>query len=150
MKIDNLISELTSYSLSHGLIDALDSAYAVSRLMEVLSVSDYCPDDVTEPRELCEILSDICDFAYESGLIESNTVVYRDLFDTKVMGALMPRPSEVVAKFESLYDKIPEENLVELGKVPARYYSEILLHLTKATASSTEKEDPGITFMLPS
>ena len=108
MKIDNLISELVNYSLSHGLIDALDSAYAVSRLMEVLSVSDYCPDDVTEPRELCEILSDICDFAYESGLIESNTVVYRDLFDTKVMGALMPRPSEVVAKFESLYDKSPE------------------------------------------
>ena len=39
-----------------------------------------------------------------------------------------------------VYDKIPEENLVELGKVPARYYSEILLHLTKATASSTETD----------
>ena len=39
-----------------------------------------------------------------------------------------------------VYDKVPEENLVALGDVPARYYSEILLHLTKATASSTETD----------
>ena len=100
MKIDNVTLELVAYGLSCGLISEYDEAYTVGRIMEILNLSDYAPDAEPKSRELSDILSDICDYAFEVGLIENNSVVYRDLFDTKIMGALMPRPSEFIAKFE--------------------------------------------------
>ena len=103
-----LISELVEYATSHNLIEKDDRAYAVARLMELLHLSDYTPCDVKEERELSKILSDVCDFAYESGLIEGNGVVYRDLFDTAVMGVFVERPSGVNKKFYSLYEKDPK------------------------------------------
>ena len=109
MKIDNVIRELVSYGLSRALISEYDEAYTVGRIMEILGLADYAPDAEPTGRALLEILSDICDFAYDRGLIENNSVVYRDLFDTKIMGALMPRPSEFIAKFEELYEKSPED-----------------------------------------
>ena len=54
--------------------------------------------------ELEGILGRMCDYAFEKGLIAENGVVYRDLFDTKIMGMLMPRPSEVIRKFRELYE----------------------------------------------
>ena len=109
MKIDNLILELVSYGRSCGLISEYDEAYTVGRIMEILCLGDYTPDSQPKVRALSDILSDICDYAFEVGLIENNSVVYRDLFDTKIMGALMPRPSEFIAKFEELYEKCPED-----------------------------------------
>ncbi len=55
--------------------------------------------------ELEEILNRMCDYAYEKGFIAENGVVYRDLFDTKIMSMLLPRPSEVIRKFWELYEK---------------------------------------------
>ena len=108
MRIDNAVRELVLYALRTELIDRRDEAYATGRIMEVLGISDYAPDTVSDERALADILSDMCDFAFENGLIESNTVVYRDLFDTKIMGAITPRPSEVISRFESLYEESPE------------------------------------------
>ncbi len=58
-----------------------------------------------ESEELEAILGRMCDYACERGLIPQDSIVYRDLFDTKVMGLLMPRPSEVIGKFYKLYHK---------------------------------------------
>ncbi len=55
--------------------------------------------------ELEEILNRMCDYAYEKGFIAENGVVYRDLFDTKIMSMLLPRPSEVIRTFWELYEK---------------------------------------------
>ena len=60
--------------------------------------------DAALAAELEGILGRMCDYAYEHGLIAENGVVYRDLFDTKVMSMLMPRPSEVIRKFRELYE----------------------------------------------
>ena len=109
MRIDNAIRELVDYAVEKKLIEECDRAYSVGRIMEVLGVTDYAPTGASESRQLSDILSDMCDFAYEKGLIESNSVVYRDLFDTKIMGALTPRPSEVISRFEALYKNTPEE-----------------------------------------
>ena len=63
--------------------------------------------DVTiKPEELEAILNSMCDYAYDKGVITENSVVYRDLFDTKIMSMLLPRPSEVTARFHSLYDNV--------------------------------------------
>ncbi len=55
-----------------------------------------------------ENLRQILDYAYSQGLIEENTTLYRDLFDTKVMNCFVPRPSTVNAKFWELYKESPE------------------------------------------
>ncbi len=77
-------------------------------MLEVLKLSDFTPEAHTRVDALEEILGGICDYAVENGLCE-DSVVYRDLFDTSVMGQLTPRPSEVIRKFDALYAISPEE-----------------------------------------
>ncbi len=108
-EINTLISELVEYALKWNLIEEEDRAYAVSRILEILSLSEYEHREVLQERKIADILSDVCDFALESGVLESDGVVYRDLFDTKIMGALMDRPSNVNKKFYSLYETSPKE-----------------------------------------
>ncbi|MBQ8005553.1 MAG: UDP-glucose--hexose-1-phosphate uridylyltransferase, partial [Clostridia bacterium] len=115
--IDIQIKRLINYAKATGLIESSDIPYATNRLLEVLSIDDYSePDDSEIPQvlspqedELDSILNSICDYAYEKGLIEENGVVYRDIFDTKIMGAIMPRPSEVCKTFDALYLESPEK-----------------------------------------
>jgi len=104
-----LIDELIAYALKKGLIEEGDRAYTVGSLIYTLRLSGYEAGEVKEERPLADILSDICDYAFENGLIEENTVVYRDLFDTEVMGRLIARPSEVRDRFYSLYESSPEK-----------------------------------------
>ena len=59
--------------------------------------------------ELEEVLKGMLDYAYEKGILKENSVVYRDLFDTKIMGLLMPRPSEVIRHFHELYEQVSPE-----------------------------------------
>lgn len=105
--VSKLINELVAYTEERGLTDPRDRAYAKARLMETLGLSDLSDVTPEKPREISEILSDLCDYAYEAGLISSDSVVYRDLFDTKIIGAVLPRPSEVIKRFEELYRESP-------------------------------------------
>ena len=106
--ICNLICDLVDYALERGLIEECDRVYATNRILEKLGVSDYAPEAHEKLCELEDILGGICDYAAEQGICE-NSVVYRDLFDTAVMGQITPRPSEVIAKFNSLYAESPEK-----------------------------------------
>ena len=106
--IDLLISELTEYAAKKSLIEDADRAYTVASLMELFNLSDFTPCQVKEARELHFILEDMCKYAFENKLIESDSVVYCDLFDTKIMGALTPRPSEVIKHFYELYKENPK------------------------------------------
>ncbi len=111
MKKENnrAICELVEYGVKTELIKDADRAYAKSRIMEIMNVSDASDCcDIKSERPLCEILAELLDEAYGKGLFESNTVVYRDLFDTKLMGALVARPSEVISIFRELYKSSPE------------------------------------------
>ena len=105
--INKYISEIIEYGIRAALIEESDRTWAQGALLDVLSLEDYTRVQVVEKRELHEILDDILDFAASHGLIEHNSVVYRDLFDTKIMGVLMPRPSEFRARFKALYEKSP-------------------------------------------
>ena len=109
MKLDTLILELVNYSLECGICEREDEAYVTARVLEIFGLSDFAPEEITERRALADILSDLCDKAYEKGLLASNTVVYRDLFDTALMGAFMPRPSETIRIFEEKYARRPSE-----------------------------------------
>ena len=43
------------------------------------------------------------------GVVEQDSVVYRDLFDTELMGVLTPRPSQVRKRFAGLREHSPRE-----------------------------------------
>lgn len=98
------IKKLAVYGLETGLIKEADKIYAINRILDLLKLDEY-----EEPAceysniDLEQVLDEILDFAVENGLVE-NSIVYRDLFDTKVMDALTPRPSEVETMFTGLYN----------------------------------------------
>ena len=108
--IEESIAKLVQYGMEQGLLQEEDRIYAINRILEVLKLDDYQEQEqVPEQPDLEETLNELLDYAAEKGLMEHNSVVYRDLFDTKLMDCLMPRPSEVTAKFRELYQKSPVE-----------------------------------------
>ena len=103
------IKKLVTYGLETGLIQQSDRVYTTNRLLELLCLDEYEePEQEYVSVELESTLGELLDYACEKGLCE-NSVVYRDLFDTKLMGALTPRPSEVELEFFTLYDRSPKE-----------------------------------------
>ena len=106
-RIETDIRKLVSYGISTGLVPKEDEIFTTNRLLELFGLDEIADGDTAcfmEEAELEEILNRMCDYAYENGLIAEDGVVYRDLFDTKVMGLLMPRPSEVIRRFRELYE----------------------------------------------
>ena len=108
MNVYNYVEDLVRYAEEKELIEASDRVYAVNRVLEVLKLSDFAPISHEPVTSLEDILGALCDYAVENGLCE-DSVVYRDLLDTAIMGQLMPRPSEVVRKFDALYAIAPEQ-----------------------------------------
>ena len=104
--INTKITELLNYGEKTGLIEKCDRVYILNALLEALSLTDYTEPEVVEDAELEDILKGILDFAVEKGLIEDSTT-YKDLFDTKIMGILTPRPSFIRARFNKLYAEDP-------------------------------------------
>lgn len=112
ISVSEAIKRLAAYAVKEGLIEPVDEVYARNRLMEQLAVDaldgDAAQSAEKKPETLAEILSVLCDYAVEKGLIEHDSVVYRDLFDTRLMGVLTPPPSVVISKFSALRAVAPE------------------------------------------
>ncbi len=110
-RISRLIDRLVQYGVVTGMIDEFEVIYARNQLLDMMGEDEYIEADGEAPsvkeEDLEDILKGLLDIACEKGIIE-DSIVYRDLFDTKLMNALVPRPSEVVRKFNSLYEKSPE------------------------------------------
>lgn len=106
--IQENIKKLVQYGLNTGLIEPEDKIYTTNRLLELFELDELGENDndvTMETDELETVLSEMLDYAYEHGIMKENGIVYRDLFDTKIMSVLMPRPSEVIEKFSSIYEK---------------------------------------------
>ena len=106
MKIETYIDSLVSYAMNKGLALPEDHVVLTNKLLEILQMDSYEPSDEAQTEELEEILAGLLDYACEKGICEDN-IVARDLFDTKLMGALTPMPREVIAIFQELYAKDP-------------------------------------------
>lgn len=105
--IDKSIKKLVCYGLQKGLFTERDRIYVTNRILEILHLDEYdCEEEFTDVN-LEETLKELLNFAVEKGLIE-DSIVHRDLFDTKLMGAMMPRPSEVTDRFNELYKQSPK------------------------------------------
>ena len=112
--INTYISALAQYAVDRGLIEENERIYSINMLLDVLKLDEYNPCDdedkvISLSSDLEAILQFIDDYAYDRGLIEENSVVYRDLFDTRVMNCFVRRPSEVIRIFNEKYAVSPKE-----------------------------------------
>lgn len=106
------IKQLVQYGVAHQLIEPEDERYTANLLLEQLGLDTYEePGEVPRietaedlEKTLCEILDD----AAKRGILKENTIVYRDLFDTRLMNTLVPRPSQVIRIFREKYAISPK------------------------------------------
>ncbi len=110
--MNEMIKRLVTYGIDQTLTAPEEEIYVTNLLLADLGMDEYeDPGEVpkiTTPEELEEVLSACCDHAVENGIIKQDSVVTRDLFDTKLMNELLPRPHEVVKRFWEEYEKSAE------------------------------------------
>ena len=107
--INHEINRLIHFAMQRDLMKEEDRYYAANRLIDVLHVDEFTPeDDIEEQLETATpILEEMLDYAVAEGLLE-DTTEQRDLFDTRLMDCVMPRPSEVNRRFQSDYARSPK------------------------------------------
>ena len=111
--VSTWIRQLVRYGLETGLTAPEDEIYTTNRLLDALGLENYeIPEEEVKlaegpVRPLEEILKALLDDAVSRGVLE-DSVVYRDLFDTRLMDCLMPRPAQVIGKFWKDYETSPE------------------------------------------
>ena len=108
MKIETCIDSLVAYAMNTGLAQPVDHQVLTNRLLDLLHREDYTPSDELLSEDLEEILSGILDYACQQGLCEDN-ITARDIFDTRIMGALTPMPREVIRCFREKYAVSPQD-----------------------------------------
>lgn len=110
MDLQKEIKKLVIYGLDKKLIEPEDETYTINQYLEVFRLDEYDEPDVTgEEIILPEILGHLTDAAYDRYIIKSDDIITRDLFDTKLMGILTPKPSQVIKKFRTYYEESPKK-----------------------------------------
>ena len=102
MKIETYIDSLVSYAMNCGLAEPVDHQVLVNRLLDLLRLDDYNPSEEPQTEDLEEILKGILDYAVEKGLCDDG-ITARDIFDTRIMGAITPMPREIIRTFSEKY-----------------------------------------------
>ena len=108
MKIETYMDSLVSYAMNRGLAEPVDHQVLTNRLLDILRKDDYEPSDEPQSEDLEEILAGILDYSVAQGLCEDN-ITARDIFDTRIMGAVTPMPREVIRTFREKYEASPVE-----------------------------------------
>jgi UDPglucose--hexose-1-phosphate uridylyltransferase len=106
------------YGLDTGLVEKEDEIFTTNRLLELFKLDEMEETEggnisgaakSANGEALEKILGEMMDYAHEAGILPEDDITHRDLFDTKIMSMLMPRPGEVIRKFHELYEKSPRE-----------------------------------------
>lgn len=111
MTLDQKIAALVCYGERTGLIPACERDYSVNQILALFGVSDFAwPDTPAQPDwPLEKILEALLDEAAARGLLAENTTLWRDLFDTRLMNCITPRPAQVIDRFYTLYAQSPRQ-----------------------------------------
>lgn len=118
MNIYDNIRALVKYGLDTGLVEKEDEIFTTNRLLELFKLDEMEETEggnisgaakSANGEALEKILGEMMDYAHEAGILPEDDIIHRDLFDTKIMSMLMPRPGEVIRKFHELYEKSPRE-----------------------------------------
>ena len=105
------VSQLIEYAVRKNWIEDSDRIWASNRIIEALGADGFeglvpVEGDLPPVQDILDVL---CAYAYEHGVIDGNSAAYSDLLDTKLMGLLVPRPSEIISLFSEKYDASPKE-----------------------------------------
>ncbi|MGL6249093.1 MAG: UDP-glucose--hexose-1-phosphate uridylyltransferase, partial [Culicoidibacterales bacterium] len=108
--MDAHLSRLIAFAQQKNLIEPEDTIYAMNQLLGLLQLNDFhaVETSATTAENPAHLLAPIMAYAVQAGLVE-DTITERDLFDTKLMNALMPRPSQVIREFNSHYAQHPQQ-----------------------------------------
>ena len=107
--IDGSIEKLVNYALAQGLIEECDRVWAENALLNALGLDSFTrPETAEEQSDLEPILAELIAYGVEHGLLD-DSITEKDLFDSRLMGLLTPRPSEVIRRFRALYAESPEK-----------------------------------------
>ena len=106
--IDLSIEKLVNYALQKGLIEECDRVWAENALLSALHLDSFTRPEETENAELEPILAELIAYGVENGLLD-DSITEKDLFDSRLMGLLTPRPSDVIGKFRALYAEDPKK-----------------------------------------
>ncbi len=118
MNIYDNIRALVKYGLDTGLVEKEDEIFTTNRLLELFKLDEMEETEggnisgaakSANGEALEKILGEMMDYAHEAGILPEDDITHRDLFDTKIMSMLMPRPGEVIRKFHELYEKSPRK-----------------------------------------
>ena len=101
------IKKLVEYGVSTNLMPECERIYATNLLLDLFKEDEYEDVEIQGEIVLEDVLKELLDEAVARNIIE-DSIVYRDLFDTKLMNCLMPRPSQVQAEFAKRYEESPE------------------------------------------
>ena len=106
MRIETYIDSLVSYAMNTGLAAPVDHQVLTNRLLDLLRLDNYEPSDEPQTEDLEEILAGILDYAVERDLCDDG-ITAKDIFDTRIMGAITPMPREVIRTFWDKYAQDP-------------------------------------------
>ena len=106
--VNEAIRQLVEYGLAKELIHPADAIYARNQILLVMGLDEYEDAEGVPSRKLHEILEVLTEDAVRRGVCEDNGTA-RELFDTRLMGCLTPRPSEVQWMFADRYDRLGAE-----------------------------------------
>ena len=109
MGLTKNIKKLVHYGIGAKLIQPEDEIFMINQYLDLFGLDEYDnPDIFGEKMVLADILNELTDIAFEKGIIQSDDIVTRDLFDTKMMGIMTPRPGTVKKIFDAYYEKDPK------------------------------------------
>ena len=107
MTLSESIAALVNYGVETGLTPACEKIYTTNLLLDIFHEDDYEEPSQIPSLSLEEILKELLDEAVRRELIP-DSIAYRDLFDTRLMNCLLPRPAQVQADFWKQYEISPE------------------------------------------
>ena len=101
---DQYIANLVQYGVDSGLISDEERIYSTNLILDAMGILEYDEGVTPQKDSLENILKGLLDDAVQRGICEDD-IVSRDLFDSRLMNCITPRPSEVIGRFGQLYNE---------------------------------------------
>ena len=106
-ELSRTVDALAGYAMEKKLIAPEDRVWAVNSLLAALGADEYIEGGEAVQGPLAELLERLATHAVKAGLCGED-ITSRDLFDTRLMGLLTPRPSQIIGEFWSRYGDSPQ------------------------------------------